>query len=50
MEQNVDFHVGGGLQDFRPGQRSSSALHFPAGVHEVLDEPGEGFFALFPKF
>ena len=25
-----------GLQDFRPGQSSSSSLHFPAGVPEVL--------------
>ena len=51
MEQIVDFSVsGGGLQDFRPGQSSSSSLHFPAGVPEVLDEPGEGFcFHCSPK-
>ena len=50
VEQIVDFPVsGGGLQDFRPGQSSSSSLHFPAGVHEVLDEPGEGFFSHFSQ-
>ena len=43
VEQIVDFPFGGGLQGFRPGQSSSSS-HFPAGVHEVLDEPGEVFF------
>ena len=49
VEQIVDFSVcGGGLQDFRPGQSSSSSSHFPAGVHEVLDEPGQGFFRTFP--
>ena len=35
MEQIVDFPVsGGGLQDFRPGQSSSSSSYFPAGVNE----------------
>ena len=43
VEQTVDF-PGGGLQDFRPGLCSSSSLHVPAGISEVLDEPGEGFF------
>ena len=37
---------GGGLQGFRPGQGSSSS-HFPAGVHEDLDEPGVGGFRTF---
>ena len=36
----------GGLQGFRAGQSSSSS-HFPAGIPEDVDEPGEGFFALF---
>ena len=37
VEQNVDFCVGGGLQDFRPGQSSSSSSHVPARVSEALD-------------
>ena len=41
-EQIVDFLVGGGLQDSRPGQSSSSSWH--ARDQEGLDEPGEGFF------
>ena len=45
VEQIVDSLVGGGLH---PGQSSSSS-HVPAGVHEALDEPGEGFFRTFPK-
>ena len=49
VEQNVDFSVGGGLQDFRPGQSSSSSSHVPARVSEALDEPGEGFFRTFPN-
>ena len=50
VEEIVDIPVsGGGLQDFRPGQSSSSSLHFPAGVQEDLEEPGEGFFRTFPK-
>ena len=41
---------GGGFQDFRPGQSSSSSSHVPARVHEALDEPGEGCFSHFsPK-
>ena len=47
VEQTVD-PPGGGLQDFRPGLSSSSS-YFPAGVPEALDEPGQGFFALFPN-
>ena len=48
MEQIVDFPFsGGGRQDFRPGQSSSCSSHFPAGVHDVLDEPREGFFRTF---
>ena len=52
VEQIVDIPVsGGGLQDFRPGQGSSSSSHVPARVHEVLDQLGEGFFRAFsPKF
>ena len=50
MEQNVDFPVGEGLQDFLPGQSSSASSSSPAGVHGSADGPGEGFFfALFPK-
>ena len=50
MEQIVDFPVPvGGLQDFRPGQSSSSSSHVPAGVHEDLGEPGEGVFRTFPR-
>ena len=49
MEQIVDSPFsGGGLQSCRPGQISSSSSHFQAGVHEGLDEPGEGFFRTFP--
>ena len=40
---------GGGLQDFRPGQSSSSSSHFPAGILGDADEPGEGFFRTFPQ-
>ena len=53
MEQNVDIPVPGcggrisRLQDFRPGQSSSSFAHVTADVHESLDEPGEGFFLHF---
>ena len=43
VQQIVDIPVsGGGLQDFRPGQSSSSSSHVPARVHEDADEPGEG--------
>ena len=47
VEQNVEFPVGGGLQDFLAGQSSSASSHDPAGVHEALDGPGEGFFRTF---
>ena len=49
VEQNVDIPVGGGLQDFRPGQSSSSSSHFPAGILRDADEPGEGVFRTFPQ-
>ena len=46
LEQIVDSRVvGGGLQDFRPGQ-SSSASSSPAGFADVL---GEWFFRTFPR-
>ena len=48
VQQIVDI-PGGGLQDFRPGQSSSSSSHVPARVHEALDEPGEGGFRTFTK-
>ena len=49
-EQIVDFPVShGGLQDFRPGQGSSSSSHVPARDQEGLDEPGEGSFRTFPQ-
>ena len=48
VEPTVDI-PGGGLQDFRPGQSSSSSSHVPARAREALDELGDGFFALFPK-
>ena len=50
-ERNVEQIVGspgGGLQDFRPGQSSSSSSHIAAGILGDADEPGKGFFALFP--
>ena len=48
VEQIVDF-PGGGVQDFRPGQSSSSSSHVPAGVHGSADGPGEGVFRTFSK-
>ena len=48
MEQFVNI-PGGGLQDFRPGQSSSSSSHDPARASDALDAPGYGFFLLFPK-
>ena len=48
VEQIVDI-PGGGLQDFRPGQSSSSSSHFPAGVPGALDEPGQGVFRTLPQ-
>ena len=47
VEQIVAF-PGGGLQDFRPGQSSSSSSHFPADISQGLDEHGNGFFRTFP--
>ena len=47
-EQIVDI-PGGSLQDFRPGQSSSSSSHFPAGILEDADELGEGVFRTFPQ-
>ena len=38
---------GEGLQDFLPGQSSSSSSHDPARDSEARDEPGEGFFSHF---
>ena len=49
MEQNVEFPIGGGLQDFLRGQSSSASSSSPAGVRDYADVPGKGFFALFPK-
>ena len=49
VEQNVEFPVGGGLQDFLPGQSSSATSSSPAGVRGSADGPVEGFFALFHK-
>ena len=48
VEQIVDI-PGGGLQDFRQGQSSSSSLHVPTGISEILDKPGEWVFRTFPK-
>ena len=50
VEQIAFSRVGEGLQDFRPGQSSSSSSHDPARVSEALDEPGYGFFRTFPQF
>ena len=47
VEQNVDFAVGGGLQDFLPGQSSSASSSSPAGFHGSADGPGSGFFRTF---
>ena len=49
VEQNVDFPVGGGLQDFLPGQSSSSSSHVPARGFGALDEPGVWVFRTFPQ-
>ena len=40
---------GEGLQDFLPGQSSSSSSHDPARIADTLDEPGEGVFRTFPQ-
>ena len=47
VEQNVEFPVGGGLQEFLPGQSSSASSSSPAGVRGSADVPGEGFFSHF---
>ena len=49
VEQNVDFAVGGGLQDFLPGQSSSASSSSPAGFHGSADGPGAGVFRTFPR-
>ena len=50
VEQIIDFTVGGGLQDFRPGQSSFASSSSPGGVHGSADGPREWvFFALFPE-
>ena len=46
VKQIVDI-PGGGLQDFRPRQSSSSSSHVPPRVHEALDGPGEAVFRTF---
>ena len=46
VEQFGDFS-GGGLQDFRPGQSSSSSSHVPARASDALDAPGYGVFRTF---
>ena len=40
---------GDGLQDFLPGQSSSSSSDDPARIVATLDEPGEGVFRTFPQ-
>ena len=48
-EQIVDFHVSrGGLQDFRPGQSSSSVARSPAEWLNTEDKAFQGFFSHFP--
>ena len=49
VAQNVDFPVGGGLQDFLPGQTSSASSSSPAGVYGSTDGFGEGVFRTFPQ-
>ena len=49
VEQNVEFPVGGGLQDFLPGQSSSATSSSPAGVRGSADRPVEGVFRTFPQ-
>ena len=50
VEQIAVSRVGEGLQDFLPGQSSSSSSHDPARGFETLDEPGYGVFRTFPHF
>ena len=44
VEQNVEFPVFGGLQDFLTGPSSSAASSSPAGVRGFADVPGDGVF------
>ena len=48
MEQIAVSRVGEGLQDFLPGQSSSSSSLDPARGFEALDGPGYGVFRTFP--
>ena len=50
VEQIAVSRVGEGLQDFLPGESSSSSSHGPARGFEALDECGTGFFAFSPNF
>ena len=47
VEQNVEFPVGEGLQDFLPGQSSSATSSSAAGVRGSADRPVEGVFRTF---
>ena len=49
VEQNVEFPVDGGLQDFLPGQSSSATSSSPAGVRGSADGPVERVFRTFPQ-
>ena len=49
MEQIAVCRVGEGLQDYLPGQSSSSSSHDPARGFEALDEPGYGVFRTLPQ-
>ena len=50
MEQIVDIPVaGGGLQNFRPGQSSSSVSHSPAAWLSTEDEPFQGVFRTYSR-
>ena len=48
VEQIAGF-PGGSLQDFLPGQSSSSSSHDPARAYDALDAPGYGVFRTFPQ-
>ena len=49
VEQNVEFPVFGGLQDFLTGPSSPAASSSPAGVRGFADVPGDGVFRTFPQ-
>ena len=49
VEQCFDIPVGGGLQDFRPGQSSSSVARSPAEWLNTEDEANQGVFRTFPQ-